>query len=84
MVASTHTVKKAVGLGPVSPPIPAKLAEEIWKGEYIDLNELLPACLAQWFWTSCYWGTHQKPKKTITMIEEWVLSFNTFISVVAM
>ena len=28
-----------------SPPVPRKLAEKIWKGEYIQLDKLLPSNL---------------------------------------
>ena len=79
--------KRAVAVGPISPPIPVKLAEKIWRGEYIELDELLPSrlgvpsptvldVLLQW--------DKARSKKSITTIAEWVLSFNTFISIVAM
>ena len=37
--------KSAILVGPVSPPIPANIAEKIWRGEYIELQDLLPARL---------------------------------------
>ena len=71
-----------VAAGPVSPPIPSKLAENIWRGEYIKLDELLPACLGAPAPTVLDVLLHGK--KNISTIEDWVLSFNTFISVIAM
>ena len=35
----------AVSVGPLSPPVPLKLAQKIWRNEFIDLQELLPARL---------------------------------------
>jgi hypothetical protein len=64
-----------------------KLAEKIWRGEYIELDELLPARLGAPGPTVLDVLLHSdkaKPKKNISTIEDWVLSFNTFISVVAM
>ena len=34
---------QAVLVGPHSPPIPKRLAEKIWRNEFIELNELLPS-----------------------------------------
>ena len=79
--------KKAVAVGPVSPPIPTKLAQKIWRGEYIDLDELLPVRLGAPGPTVLdvlLQVEKTKAKKNITTIEEWVLAFNNFISVVAM
>lgn len=76
-----------MAVGPVSPPVPSKLAEKIWRGEYIELDELLPARLgapAPTVLDVLLHGEKAKPKKNISTIEDWVLSFNTFISVVAM
>lgn len=42
---SKYTSTKAVSAGPGSPPIPRKLAEKIWHGEFIELHELLPSRL---------------------------------------
>lgn len=38
----TPTFVGGVVVGHGSPPVPAKLAEKIWRSEYIDLNMLLP------------------------------------------
>ena len=35
----------ALSVGVLSPPVPRKLAEKIWKGEFFDLSELLPSRL---------------------------------------
>lgn len=32
-------------VSPNDPPIPNKLAQRVWKGEYIDLSEFLPELL---------------------------------------
>jgi hypothetical protein len=36
---------EAINIGSCLPPVPKKMAEHIWKGEYIDLRELLPSQL---------------------------------------
>ena len=87
LVPDNTQSKKAITVGPISPPIPSKLAEKIWRGEFIDLDELLPARLGAPGPTvldALFQGEKAKPKKNISTIEEWVLSFNTLISVVAM
>ena len=38
--ATAHS--NGVVVGPCSPPVPVKIAEKIWRGDYIDLNILLP------------------------------------------
>jgi hypothetical protein len=62
------------------------LAERIWLGEYIDLQELLPARLGAP--TTTVLEALLKPdkatKKGITSIEDWVVCFNTYVSVVAL
>ena len=74
-------------MGPASPPIPAKIAEKIWRGEYVELQELLPARLrapGPTILDALLQPDRMKQKKTITTIQEWIGCFNTFISVVAM
>ena len=78
--------KKAVAVGPSSPPVPVKLAEKIWQGEYIDLQELLPSRLGAP--SSTVLDALLKPekikaRKSITSIEDWVSCFNSFISIMA-
>ena len=80
--------KKAVVIGTSYPPIPYKIAEAIWRDEYIDLAELLPARLGAPEPTllELFSGNHNKRtriKKNITTIEEWVLCFNAYIAVAA-
>ena len=74
----------AVVVGGCSPPIPRKMAEKIWKGEFIDLNELLPSRLGApelTMWDLL--GKSEKPKapKKIETFPQWSLCFNTYISV---
>ena len=32
-------------VSPLSPPVPAELVGKIWRGEYVEMAELLPAAL---------------------------------------
>ena len=84
----TSKSKKAIVIGSTSPPIPYKLADAIWRDEYIDLDELLPVRLGAPEPTLLeLFSGHQKKqpvaKKCITTIEEWVMCFNAYIAVVA-
>lgn len=38
----TSTGQGGVVVGHTSPPIPAKIVAKVWRGEFIDLNSLLP------------------------------------------
>ena len=74
-------------MGPNSPPVPKKLAERIWKGEYIDLIDLLPSQLGApelTFLDLLAKTEKARPKKQITTIQEWALCFNTFMTIIAM
>lgn len=44
-VSSSEQTSEAVIVGMNSPPVPKKLAEKIWKGEYVQLDKLLPSNL---------------------------------------
>ena len=44
-VSSSEQTSEAIIVGMNSPPVPKKLAEKIWKGEYIQLDKLLPSNL---------------------------------------
>ena len=68
-----------------SPPIPYKLALKIWRGEFIDLNLLLPHRLGAPEPTLAEALQAKGPRdhKQISTIEQWVVCFNAFISVVA-
>ena len=84
---SKDTSTKAVSVGPGSPPIPRKLAEKIWRGEFIELHELLPSRLTTPEPTVLDLLSHKverpAPKKTISTIQEWVTCFNTYIALIA-
>ena len=65
-------------VGPSSPPIPLKLAQKIWRNEFIELHELLPARLGI-------------PEPTLLDVlsqkvlrQQWALCFNSYITVLAM
>ena len=78
---------EAITVGPSSPPLPKRLADRIWKGEYIDLRELLPSHLGVPEPTvfDLFSKTERiRPRKHISSIQDWMLCFNTFISIVAM
>ena len=88
LLITPHTQSTdAISVGPSSPPVPKKLAEQIWKGEYIDLKELLPSHLGAPEPTVFdLLGKSEKvrPKKNISNIQEWSICFNTFMAIVAM
>ena len=86
LLTDPHKTKSAISVGPVSPPVPRKVAEKIWRGEYIELLELLPERLGAPGPTvldALLQSDKVKPKKSISTIQDWVMCFNTFISVVA-
>lgn len=78
----------AVLIGCSSPPIPRKLAERAWGGEYVDLAELSPVRLGTPEPTllELFAGnTKTRSKKgAITSIEAWVVCFNAYIALIAM
>ena len=62
----------AVVISTNSPPIPAKIAQKIWHGGYIELGTLLPAKLGlpePTLWDLVL-GEKAKPKKDISSIQE--------------
>ena len=78
---------EAVPVGIHSPPVPRKLAEKIWKGEFVELSELLPSRLgAPKVTLRDLMSNRDKPKepKRITSIQQWVVCFNSVISVMAL
>lgn len=71
-------------MGSHSPPIPEKLATKIWKGEFIELHELLPSWLGAPEVTllDLMSGKDKlKDQKKITTIQQWVVCFSSFMSV---
>ena len=76
----------AVSVGPSSLPIPLKLAKKIWRNEFIDLQELLPARLGIPEPTLLDVLTKPesaKPKKETKTVQQWALFFNSYITVLA-
>ena len=67
-------------------PIPLKLAERIWRREFIDMHELSPTRLGAPEPTLHDLLSQEKAKKQkhINRINEWVIRFNTYISVIAL
>ena len=68
------------------PPIPTKLAEKIWRKEFVELDALLPSRLGAPEPTlqDLVCGEKRKEKKGIVTIQEWVGCFNTYITVAIM
>ena len=68
------------------PPVPAKVAEKIWKKEFIEMELLLPTRLGVPEPTlgDLVAGERkqQKEKKTISRAQEWVVCFNTYVAIV--
>ena len=67
--------------------MPRKLAERIWKKEFIDFRDLLLSQLSALDPTVFdIFGKTDKvwPKKHISSLQEWVLCFNTFSTIVFM
>ena len=72
-------------VGQDSPPIPAKLADKIWRGEYVDLNLLLPHRLGAPEPTlSEAFQRKAREEKQISTIEQWVICFSSYMSVVVL
>ena len=69
-----------MSVGPASTPIPLKLVEKIWRGDYIELHELLPTRLGAPGPTTLDALLQSDKIKH----EDWVLCFNTLVSVIAM
>ena len=83
---STHSTE-AISVGPCSPPVPKKLAERIWRKEFIDFRDLLPSQLGGPEPTvfDLFAKTDKaRPKKYISSIQEWVICFNTLSTIVLM
>ena len=61
------------------------LAEKIWRGEFIELHELLPSRLttAEPIVLDLLSSREKStPKKTISTIQEWATCFKTYISLI--
>ena len=80
--------KNAIVVSSSSPPIPLKIAEAIWQGEFIELSQLLPAKLGAEEPTvldlfDADKKKKQKEKFRIKTIEQWIRCFNAFIAITA-
>ena len=76
---------EGVVVGHLSPPVPWKLAQKIWRGEFVDLNLLLPHRLGAPEPTLAdALQNKQRETKQISSIEHWMVCFNAYISVVAL
>ena len=71
---------KLAGLPPAIPPsgvgIPAKVAQRIWKGEFVEMAELLPEKLGQ---ADSLPSTSKEDR--VASILQWVECFHTYIGV---
>ena len=72
-------------VSPCSPPIPARLVEKIIRGEYVDLNALLSHRLGAPEPTLTEALQRKtREEKQITSIEQWVVCFSSYMSVVVL
>ena len=77
----------AISVGPSSPPIPLKLTQKIWRNEFVELHELLPARLGIPEPTLLDVLTkpeNARPKKEIKTIQQRVLCFTSYTTILAM
>ena len=84
-----HKIKlvwpNGVVVGPSSPPVPGKIAEKIWWGEYVDLSMLLPHRLGAPEPTLAEaLQKRTRDDKLITTIEQWVVCFSAYMSVLVL
>lgn len=83
--AGPHPVTGGVVVGQSSPPVPGKLTEKIWRGEFIDLSALLPFRLSAPEPTlSDALQRRTRDEKQITTIEQWMVCFCSYASVVVL
>ena len=83
--ASGPPATEGVVVGHLSPPVPGKLAQKIWRGEFVDLNLLLPHRLGAPEPTLAdAFQNKQRETKQISSIEHWMVCFNSYISVMAL
>lgn len=87
VMSNVEQTSKAIIVGMNSPPVPKKLAEKIWKGEYIQLDKLLPSNLGAPELTLVdLLGKNQERQDTtkrIRTIQQWVICFNAYTSIIA-
>ena len=79
---------EAIVLGACHPPIPKKIVEKAWRGEFIDLDSLLPSRLGTpeptlWDWMTASQAKGRETKR-IKNIEQWVICFNAYIGIMAL
>ena len=86
-VSSSEQTNEAIIVGMNSPPIPKKVAEKIWRGEYVQLDKLLPANLGTPELTLVdllgKGQERQESSKWIRTIQQWVICFNAYTSIIA-
>ena len=67
------------------PPIPNKLAEKIWRKEFVEMDQLLPSRLGApepTLGDLVVGEKKQKEKKSISSIQEWIVCFNAYAAVI--
>ena len=77
-------LSSAVMVNPNSPPVPIKLAQKAWNGEYIDMADLLPQALSAAMRNSDSSKESKKRVPRIVSIMSWIECFTTYISLIAM
>lgn len=82
----TAAPSETIAVGGSTPPVPKRLCEKIWRGEFVDMQDLLPSRLGLPEPTLLDLVVQAKRKqlKGITCIEQWVTSFNLYISIMAL
>lgn len=69
--------------GPNRPPIPGRLAQRIWRGEFIEMEELLPENAARYASEENPSKAKEKNNTKIVSPLAWVECFQAFTAVVA-
>ncbi len=72
-----------VVVGPSIPPIPRKLAESIWKGQFVAIKDLLPAALAKEN-VACEDKERARRRPEVRDIASWVLGFSAYVGVMTL
>lgn len=80
----TTAAQQPVVLASSTPPIPAKVAERIWKGEYVAVAELLPEKLTEPPERDAKREDKKKAASPqIQSIATWALGFSVYVGVMA-
>ena len=76
--------ERPVLLASSTPPVPQKIAERIWRGQFVAMWELLPEALAGDPEVKCSEERKDKRKaQKIQSIVSWMLGFSVYVGVMA-